>query len=93
MFLPLWRQIRRKTWIGFLSSSTKFIWRKVASGLFIGIRDTIFSSFEVVKIRGEKEDKVVITRASCFINRKHDKIFCIYNPPNNKLNLDLIDTV
>ena len=98
MFLPLWRQIRRKkTWKGSFFLATKFMsWkksRKVASGLLIGIRDIILSGFEVIKITGEKEDKVKIARVNCFINRQHYKIFCIYNPPNNKPNLDLIHTV
>lgn len=62
--------------------------RKVASGILVGVKNTMTASFEIVKSMGETEDKIEITKLNCWLNSCHFKIFYIYNPPNNKPNLD-----
>ena len=64
--------------------------RKVASGILIGIKNTLPAKFEIIKTMANADDKSEITKTEVWKNGNSFKIFSVYNPPNNKPNLDFL---
>lgn len=62
--------------------------RNLASGTLVGAKNSITSSFEIIKPIGESNDKIEIALLNCWMSNCHFKNFSVYNPPNNKTNLD-----
>lgn len=64
--------------------------RQVASGILVGIKDSLTAKFAIVK-EMNTVDKAEIIKVNILINKKKFLIYGIYSPPNNKnLNLDIL---
>ena len=66
--------------------------RQVASGILIGVKNTLTSTFNVIKEMGDTSDKLELIYLNVWKAGVHFKIYAAYNPPNNKPNLDAITT-
>ncbi|GFT64159.1 hypothetical protein NPIL_452541 [Nephila pilipes] len=64
--------------------------KRVASGILVGVKNTITSSFKIIKHLDESIDKIEIALLNYWMNNHYFKIFSTYNPPNNNPSLDLI---
>ncbi|KAG8196234.1 hypothetical protein JTE90_023793 [Oedothorax gibbosus] len=64
--------------------------RQVASGILVGIKDSLTAKFAIVK-EMNTVDKAEIIKVKILINKIKFLIYGIYSPPNNKnLNLDIL---
>ncbi|GIY23384.1 hypothetical protein CDAR_415771 [Caerostris darwini] len=62
-------------------------YRKVASGILAGIKDTLTTDFEICKEMGESEDKSEIIKLEVWKKSCRFKIYALYVPPGSKPNL------
>ncbi|GIY20397.1 hypothetical protein CEXT_572251 [Caerostris extrusa] len=62
-------------------------YRKVASGILVGIKDTLTADFEICKEMGESEDKSEIIKLEVWKKSCRFKIYALYVPPGSKPNL------
>ena len=63
--------------------------RQIASGMIIGVKHNITHSFEIVR-ESNDSNKLEITKMEVWKNKERFRIYFIYNPPNNKLDLNSI---
>lgn len=63
--------------------------RQIASGIFTGIKRHIKATIQIKKTM-EEQDKSEIVKIEVWKSNYHYRIYSIYNPPDNKLNLDSI---
>ncbi|GIX84731.1 hypothetical protein CEXT_84121 [Caerostris extrusa] len=59
-------------------------YRKVASGILVGIKDTLTADFEICKEMGESEDKSEIIKLEVWKKSCRFKIYALYVPPGSK---------
>ena len=58
--------------------------RQIASGILVGIRDNLTSTFTEIKEMGNSADKSEIVQIDVWKNEYHFMIYAVYSPPNNK---------
>lgn len=84
----------KKIWRDTLFLAIRFFFekgRKIATVILVGVRNTVTSSFKIIKPMGKTNDKIETVLMNCWMSNTHFKIFSVSNPPNNKPNIDLID--
>ena len=65
--------------------------RQISSGILVGIRNGISSSFEIMKEMGT-DDTSELVKINLWIQKNHFKLYSIYNPPRNIPDLSTIKT-
>ena len=75
---PIYYQLNRCT----LYSPPKY--RQIASGILIGVSNSLCAEFKIVKEMGSSEDKSEIVKVNVWKKGNNFTIYAIYNPPNNK---------
>jgi len=59
-------------------------YRQAASGILIGVSNSLFAEFKIVKEMGNSEDKSEIVKVNVWKKGNNFTVFAIYSPPNNK---------
>ena len=57
---------------------------RVTSGILIGVSNSLFAEFKIVKEMGNSEDKSEIVKVNVWKKGNNFTVFAIYSPPNNK---------
>lgn len=81
-----------KTYYEFTNYQMHFLHksRQIASGILVGVRSGIRNDFTIIKQMNE-QDKLEVMKLEVWICNQHFVIYGLYNPPNNKPNLDIIN--
>lgn len=64
--------------------------RQVASGIIIGIKDSLISDFNIIHEMDET-DKMEAVHLKVWKNRKPFNLICLYNPPGNQPNTEILE--
>jgi len=59
-------------------------YRQIASGILIGVSNSLCAEFKMVKEMGNSEDKSEIMKVNVWKKGNNFTIYAIYSPPNNK---------
>ena len=59
-------------------------YRQIASGILIGVSNSLCAEFKIVKEMGSSEDKSEIVKVNVWKKGNNFTIYAIYCPPNNK---------
>jgi hypothetical protein len=64
-------------------------YRQIASGILVGVRNSLSAEFKLVKEMGNSEDKSEIVKVNVWKQGKNFTIYAIYSPPEQQACLHL----
>lgn len=59
-------------------------YRQIASGILIGVSNSLCTGFKTVKEMGNSEDRSEIVKVNVWKQRNNFTVYAVYSPPNNQ---------